>query len=204
MVGLVICSFGTYLSIRADIGLAPWDAFSMGVSNALNLPYGTIVAATGCVVLLVDLVMKEKIGLGTVLDIAIVGKSIDFFLWLDPVAGDYGLGGGVAAMALAQLAMAFGIYVYMSAALSCGPRDALMMGIGKRLKKLPVGVVRSLIEGVALAMGWMLHAKVGIGTIMAVFGLGICIQIVFSLAKFDAKAIEHLGFAEMLQTAENK
>ena len=199
--GLAICAFGTYLSIRANIGLAPWDAFSIGVSNISGVSYGTVVVVTGLIVLIADIVMKEKLGVGTLLDIAIVGKTVDFYTWMDLVPQQHNLALGLPMMVAAQFILAFGIYIYMSAGLSCGPRDALMIGIGKRLSRIPVGAVRTMMEAVVLLVGWLLGAKIGIGTVVAVFGLGICLQIVFNAAKFDAEAVEHDGFVEMLPTA---
>lgn len=202
--GLVLCAVATYLSIQSGIGLAPWDAFSSGVSNLTGLSYGTVVVITGCVVLLVDILMKEKMGIGTLLDIAIVGKTVDFCMWTGLVPRHENLAGGILMMIAAQFVLAFGIYIYMSAALGCGPRDALMMGIGKRLRRISVGAVRSLMEGAVLLIGWFLGAKVGIGTVIAVFGLGICIQIVFGIAGFNAKTVKHDGFVEMLHISAEK
>lgn len=83
--GLFIFAFGVYLTIQANVGLAPWDAFSMGVSYHVPLTYGDIVTLTGFVILAIDLLLKEKIGLGSILDVCIVGKSVDLFTWLDIV-----------------------------------------------------------------------------------------------------------------------
>lgn len=198
-IGLMVCAFGTYLSIRANIGLAPWDAFSVGVSNLLGCSYGTVVVITGIVVLLSDIVLREKIGIGTLLDIAIVGKCVDLYTWLDFVPRQQQFFPGAAMLILSQLILAFGIYVYMRPGLCCGPRDALMLGIGKRVKRVPIGAVRAGMEGVVLAAGFLLGAKVGLGTVIAVFGLGLCIQLVFGIVRFDAEGIEHEGFADMLQ-----
>ena len=70
---------------------------------------------------------------------------------------------------LGQLSICIGSYFYIGASLGCGPRDALMVALGKRLPKVPIGIVRGVIEGTVLLIGWLLGAKVGIGD--SYFGL---------------------------------
>lgn len=78
-----IFSIGTALSIQSGIGVNAWDTFALGVANVLPIKYGTVVLLTGIVVLLVDIIMKQPIGIGMLLDIAIIGKTTDFVLSLN-------------------------------------------------------------------------------------------------------------------------
>lgn len=95
-------------------------------------------------------------------------------------------------MLLAGLAIeAFAMGIYMAQGLSCGPRDALLVAMGKRLKKLPIGAVKMIIDGFAVAVGFVLGAKVGIGTVVAVFGMGFILQGAFRVMGFDATAVTH-------------
>lgn len=189
--GLFIFAFGVYLTIQANVGLAPWDAFSMGVSYHVPLTYGDIVTLTGFVILAIDLLLKEKIGLGSILDVCIVGKSVDLFTWLDIVPQLHNIWIGIPVL-LAGLAIeAFAMGIYMAQGLSCGPRDALLVAMGKRLKKFPIGAVKMIIDGFAVAIGFILEAKVGIGTVVAVFGMGFILQGAFKVMKFDATAVTH-------------
>ena len=98
---------------------------------------------------------------------------------------------GVVMLLCGQLLLAVGSYFYISAALSCGPRDALMVALCKRFPRTPVGVIRFFIEGGALLTGWLCGAKVGIGTLIAVFGISFLIQAVFAIMKFDVSTVEH-------------
>ena len=68
--GLLLFGTGSCCNIQANVGLAPWEAFSMGVGARLGLSFGTVLAGSGLVILAVDLLLREKIGLGTLLDIA--------------------------------------------------------------------------------------------------------------------------------------
>jgi len=61
----------------------------------------------------------------------------------------------------------------------------------KRRTGWPVGACRALVEGVALTLGYFLGGQVGVGTVIAVFGIGFCVQIVFSLLKFGPANITH-------------
>ena len=66
-----------------------------------------------------------------------------------------------------------------------------MIALSKRLPSVSIGVIRGGIEGAALIIGWLLGAKVGIGTIISVFGIGFIIQYTFKLLRFNVKAVKH-------------
>lgn len=189
--GLVLFSIGGYLSIQANVGLAPWSAFSMGVSGKTGLLYGDVSVITSFVILAIDLCLKEKIGVGTLLDAVLIGKLTDLFLALEPIPMMKSFPAGVAVLLLGQVVTAIGSYFYIGAALGCGPRDALMVALSKRLTRTPIGLVRILIEGTALLIGWLLGAKVGLGTVISVFGMGAILQVTFQILKFDVKDITH-------------
>lgn len=194
--GLVLFSVGGYLSIQANVGLAPWSAFSMGVSGRTGLLYGDVSVITSFVILAIDLCLKEKIGVGTLLDAVLIGKLTDLLLALKLMPMMENFWAGVAVLLLGQVVTAVGSYYYIGAALGCGPRDALMVALGKRLKKTPIGLVRMLIEGTALLIGWALGAKVGLGTVISVFGMGTILQVTFQILKFDVKDITHEGLSD--------
>lgn len=83
--------------------------------------------------------------------------------------------------------------------LGCGPRDALMVALGKRFSKAPIGLVRGLLEGSVLLIGWLLGAKVGLGTVIAVFGIGIIIEYTFKLFRFDVKGVQHENLLDTIR-----
>lgn len=197
---LILYGFGCYLSINANLGLAPWDSFNMGASYVLGLSYGDAGVLVGVVILLLDVLMGEPIGCGTILNTIIVSKVVDvcgYFKLLSPCQN---FSGGVALLLTGQLCIAVASYFYISAAMGCGPRDALMIACGKRFKSVPIGVVRIVIEGGALLAGFLMGAKVGIGTIIAVFSIGFILQGVFWVAKFEARSVKHESCVE---TARN-
>ncbi|RKJ75869.1 MULTISPECIES: YczE/YyaS/YitT family protein [unclassified Pyramidobacter] len=198
--GLLLFGTGSCCNIQANVGLGPWEAFSMGVGARLGLSFGTVLAGSGLVILAVDLLLREKIGLGTLLDIACIGPIADLLRAAGVIPMMTGFPSGIATLLTGQLLIAVGSYFYIGAGLSCGPRDALMVALCKRFPRTPVGVIRFSIEGGALLTGWLCGAKIGVGTVVAVFGISFILQAVFSLLRFDVSTIEH---EDLLATARN-
>ncbi len=191
--GLAIFAFGVLLTIEANIGLAPWDAFSMGLSFHMPISYGTAHIAISCLILFIDLLMREKIGYGTVLDALLVGLFVDIYTRLDFVPRLENLPGGIAMMAVGLFIMSFGQYIYMSAAQGCGPRDALFVALGRKFPRAPIGLVNICLQGAVLLCGYLLGAPVGVGTVISAFGCGISMQIVFRLLRFEPRDTAHQG-----------
>ena len=194
--GLFLFSLGTYMTMQANIGLAPWSAFNAGVSARFGTTFGTVNIVTALVIIVIDMLLHEHIGVGTVLDAFLVGIFIDWLTALEllPLVQNYWLG---LLLLLAGLeVLAFGSWLYMSAALGEGPRDMLMVALCKRFPKTPVGVIRCVIEGAALIVGWLLGAKVGLGTVISVFGTGAFIQLTFNLLHFEVKDIHNESIVE--------
>lgn len=187
--GLIIFTLGDYLVIQANIGLAPWDCLSLGFAQRVGLTRGQGSIAVSLTVLALDLLMREKIGLGTLLDTVICGVFLDVYTNAGLLPLQHSLWAGVAFLLAGMLVMAFGQYVYMGAGLCCGPRDSFLIGVGKRLSRLPIGAVEVLIMAVVLTAGWLLGGAVGPGTLISVAGLGLAMQLVFRLAHFEPRAV---------------
>ncbi|HWP51858.1 MAG TPA: hypothetical protein VN626_09200 [Clostridia bacterium] len=189
--GIAVYGCGVYMTIQANLGLSPWDALNMGVSYATGLSFGDAGVIVGLVILVLDVLLSEKIGFGTLVNTVMIGKMVDVFNHFEVLPKMNGFLPGVALLLSGQVIICFGMFLYVSAALGSGPRDSLMVALNRKLKRVPVGVARALIEGTALLIGWLLGAKVGIGTLIAVFGIGFIMQGVFSLLHFDPKTVRH-------------
>ncbi|MBQ6088932.1 MAG: hypothetical protein IJK95_05185, partial [Firmicutes bacterium] len=166
VLGLLVFALGVHLTIRADLGLAPWDCLGMGISKQTPLNYGLSMTATSIVILIIDVLMKEKIGFGTIIDALLTGNFVQMFNDIDPFPETTNIFAGIVIIIVGLALMAIGQYYYMSAAQCCGPRDALLVGLGKRLSHLPIGAVQVLLWGTVLLIGWLLGGPVGIGTIV--------------------------------------
>ncbi len=197
--GLCVFAFGVHLTIRANIGLAPWDCLGMGISLHTPLNYGLSMTLIAVLVLGVDLLMKERIGCGTVIDALLTGNLVQMFNDLDPFPENDSVWLGVALMLAGFVFMALGMWLYMRCEQGCGPRDAMLVGLGKRLPKLPIGLVEILLWGAVVLLGWLLGGPVGIGTLLSVFGAGLVMQLVYSLIRFEPRALRHRSFVEIFR-----
>ena len=197
--GLLVFALGVHLTIRADLGLAPWDCLGMGISYHTPLNYGLSMTATCVIVLLIDVLLKEKIGFGTVIDALLTGNFVQVFNDIDPFPKTEGIMTGILIIVLGLALMAIGQYFYMSSAQCCGPRDALLVGLGKRLDMLPIGVVQIILWATVLFTGWLLGGPVGIGTVVSTFGSGIVMQIIYSFIGFEPRDVRHRSMAEVMR-----
>lgn len=197
-IGLILFSFGVYLTVQANVGLAPWDAFSMGLSLHLPIAFGTAAMLVSALILTIDILMREHIGVGTVLDAFLVGASLNVFEKMNLVPKQTNPVIGVIMMIAGLTIMCFCQYLYMTAGLCCGPRDTLLVGLGKRVRKIPIGIVNIGIMACVLLVGFLLGAPVGLGTVISAFGTGLIMQLVFRLLNFEPRNIVHTGFSELL------
>lgn len=203
-IGLLIFSLGVHLTIRANLGLAPWDCLGMGISFQTPLNYGLSMTMTSVIILFVDILMKEKIGFGTIIDALLTGNAVQLFNDIDPFPETTNTFIGILIIVSGLALMAIGQYFYMSSAQCCGPRDSLLVGLGKRLRQLPIGAVQIILWGTVLLIGWLLGGPVGIGTIVSTFGSGIVMQIVFAFIRFDPRATEHRSVIDAVKILYNR
>lgn len=195
--GLMLFGLGVHLTIQANIGVAPWDTLNMGLSKTFGILYGTASVIVSFTIIAIDILLRERIGIGTVLDAIVVGKTVDLLNWLDIVPDmEDNFPVSIGMMLIGLFIMGLGQVVYMRAGLCCGPRDSLMLAINRRLKKLPVGAVSVLMMLIVLIVGWRLGGPIGIGTIICTFGIGIMMQLAFVVTRFEPKDVKHTGFAE--------
>ena len=162
LLGLFLYGIGTSMMVRAGIGLAPWDVLSQGVSVRAGIPFGLATVLIGVGVLALWLPLREKFGIGTVLNALLIGPSAQLGLWAIPDA--HGLMAQTALFAAGLVLLAAATGIYIGAGFGAGPRDGLMTGLHRRTGR-PIWMVRSLIEAAVLVTGWWLGGTVGWGTL---------------------------------------
>ncbi len=194
--GLLVFAFGVHLTIFANIGLAPWDCLGMGISYHTPLNYGLSMTSVAVTVLLIDLLMHERIGYGTIIDALLTGNFVQMYNDLNPFAENHNMLAGIAIMLTGFVFMALGMWIYMRAAQGCGPRDAMLVGLGKRMPKVPIGIVEIILWSAVTLAGWLLGGPVGIGTLISTFGAGLVMQFVYNLLLFDPRDIVHMDVFE--------
>lgn len=162
LAGLFLYGIAMSLMVRAGLGVAPWDVLNLGLVRQTGLSFGLLTILIGVAVLLLWWPLRQRAGLGTVLNALLVGPSAQFGLWLLPdftVAWQQVL---VFGSGLLLLALATGLYI--GARFGPGPRDGLMTGLHARTG-WPVWAVRTGIEGTVLLAGWWMGGTVGLGTL---------------------------------------
>lgn len=195
--GLLVFAAGVHLTIFANIGLAPWDCLGMGVAAHTPLNYGLAMTLIALAVLGVDLLLHERIGFGTIIDALLTGNFVQMFNDLNPLPLNRSLAAGVVIMVGGFVLMAVGMWIYMRAEQCCGPRDSLLVGLGKRLPRVPIGIVEVILWAGVLLAGALLGGPVGIGTLISTFGCGLVMQFVYSLLHFEPRALHHRDVIEV-------
>ena len=188
--GLFLYALGIYVTIRANIGYAPWDVFHTGLSKVTGMTLGTSSIVTGVVIGLLAVLLGEKIGLGTLANMVVVGVFIDLLIAWNPIPVNQYFWWGIPMMIVGIYIIAFATYFYIGTGFGAGPRDSLMVALTRKTK-LPVGLCRGTIEVITLLSGWYLGGSVGLGTVIAAFGSGFCVQTTFKILKFDITSVKH-------------
>jgi uncharacterized membrane protein YczE len=173
LVGLVLFGVGIALMAASGLGLGPWEVLHQGIANRTGLALGTVSILVGIPVLALWWPLGERPGIGTILNIALIGVATNLTLPLLPRPTD----------ALSQLAMSvggvlvigMGSGLYLAADLGPGPRDGLMTGLHHRFG-WSIRRARTGIELIVLVVGFLLGGTVGLGTILFAFGIGPVVQ----------------------------
>ncbi len=188
--GLFLFGLGIVMTIKSNLGTAPWDALHLGLVNYIPLTIGQVSQLTGIFVILVGLCLGLKPGWGTVANMYFIGVFIDLFMnspWIPtPTHWLSQLGFLLAGIWL----LGWASFVYLSAALGAGPRDSFMVGI---LQKTGWSVwkVRTAIEASVAVTGYLLGGPIGIGTLLTAIMIGPSIQWAFALMGAKAQDIQH-------------
>ena len=198
MIGLIVCGTGSYCTVQASaIGIGAWETFQTGLSLSTGILYGNCTVLVSFAIILIDLLLKGKIGIGTLFNAVIIGKTVDFWhLVCNFLPQAQTLPLGLFYLFFGQILNAYGSYLYMSPALGCGPRDTLMVILAKRFPEVNIGIVRFCMELCVFFAGVLLGAPYGWGTVFAMAITSFIMQAVFKLCGFRARDVEHENLAD--------
>ena len=185
IIGVILCGSSTVFMLNSNLGLLPWDVFHQGISNITKMTIGQANIAVSFAIILLSIALGEKVGIGTIVNIIVIGKIIDVINYMNIIPVSDNIFTGIVMLIIGMLVMGYGCYLYMGCGLGCGPRDSLMIGLSKKINK-PVKMIKTIIEVTALIIGIILGGKFGIGTVISALGVGVFMQIIFKLNKFDA------------------
>ncbi|MDQ0645620.1 membrane protein YczE [Microbacterium murale] len=169
LIGLFLYGVALGLMVRGGIGVSPWDVLALGVSGRSGLGYGTVTNLVAVVVLLLWIPLRQRVGVGTLLNALLVGPSADAALAIIPAPNSVWAGATMFVLGLVLLSFATGLYI--AASFGPGPRDGLMTGL-VRITGWKVWIVRTLIEGSVLIIGFLLGGPLGAGTVLFALGVG--------------------------------
>jgi uncharacterized membrane protein YczE len=181
--GLFLYGFAIALMIRAEIGVAPWDVLGQGVSLTTGIPFGFVTNIIGLIVLLLWIPIRQKPGIGTVFNVALVGPSAQVALWILPEVEGLFLRILLFVAGLLLLGVATGLY--LGARFGPGPRDGLMTGIHRKFGG-KIWIVRSSIELVVLTIGAVLGGNLGWGTLAFALLIGPIVHFTIPLLMVPA------------------
>ncbi len=197
--GLFIFAIGIYLTIRANIGVAPWDVLNQGLTKRTGFLYGNVMIMVSLTVIILDVLMKEPIGMGMLLDTLVVGKTVDLMNYLDLVKPRQTLWGGVLLLLAGILLLAVGMRIYMALGLGCGPRDTFLVALCKRFPKLSIGALNVIMWATVTIIGWFLGGQVGVGTVISVVAMGPILQTLCTMTHFNAADVVHQNLLKTLK-----
>jgi|TARA_B000000475_G_scaffold45197_1_gene34184 uncharacterized membrane protein YczE len=173
-VGLIIFGLGEGLLIVSSSGASPWSVLAQGLFLNIGFSVGLITIFISIAVLLLWFPLKQKPGIGTILNALIIGLMIDACIRYVPTPENYF--NQVLLGAIAVFTVGLGGGIYLVANLGPGPRDGLMIGLQKKTN-LPIASVRAVLEITVMSIGWYLGGTVGVGTLLFAFGIGPCIAL---------------------------
>ena len=174
MVGLVLYGWSMAMLLRSGLGLDPWDVFHQGITNHVPLSFGQVTIAVGALVLLLWIPLRQRPGLGTVLNVVVIGLAADVGLAIMPAVT--WLPGQIAMLLGGVVANGLAGALYVGARLGPGPRDGLWVAITKRTGH-SIRLVRTVLEVTIVAIGWLLGGTVGIGTVVYAVAIGPIVQL---------------------------
>jgi hypothetical protein len=173
-VGLVLFGLGESLLIASGAGVSPWTVLAQGIAGKTDWSIGFTTMIVSFSILLLWVPLKQKPGMGTILNALIIAFMIDFSLTFLPYPQFYIWQVIQAATGVLVVGIASGIY--LAANLGAGPRDGLMTGLQAATGQ-PIAKIRIAIEVTVVAIGWYLGGVVGAGTLIFAFGVGPCVAV---------------------------
>jgi uncharacterized membrane protein YczE len=184
LLGLVVFGIGIALMARAGIGLGPWEAFHQGIQFRTGIPMGTVSIILGLPIVALWWPLGERPGLGTLLNVALIGIATNVGNVILPAPTVLVL--QVAQMLAGVLVIGLGSGLYLATDLGPGPRDGLMVGVHHRFG-WSIRRSRTAIEVLVLVAGWALGGTIGLGTVVFAFGIGPVVQVMLGIFDRDGR-----------------
>ena len=178
-IGFMLFGLAITLMIRGNIGTSAWAVLEVALAYKLGISIGTMTVLMGFMVLTGALLMRERLGWGTLGNILSIGPWEDMWLSIIPsVKDNLLLQSGMLLLAIFLMGLASAIYIGVDA--GAGPRDSMMLAI-KRTTGISIRTARAIIEVTVVTIGWLLGGPAGIGTLVYAILVGPSVQWGFKL-----------------------
>lgn len=193
ILGLVLYAFGNFLGVKAGgAGTNAWSTLSLGICSMSGISYGTATFGISIVILVIDFLGKGKLGFGTILNATLIAVFSDVFLAIFSfIPNASGAISGAVVSLLGQTVISFATIVYMLPALGAGPRDTLLVIVGKKFPKAPIGLVKFGLEMAVLLVGVLLGAPLGLGTVLVLVLQASIFQLVCKICRYEVRSVAH-------------
>ena len=169
ILGLILFGLGETLLITANAGVSPWTVLAQGISIKTGYSIGLTTFFVSLGVLCLWIPLRQKPGIGTILNTIIVSVVMDVSLPFLPAPETILL--QTLQIISAVVIVGLGSGFYLIANLGPGSRDGLMTGL-QRMTNKPIFLIRAIIEISVVIVGWYLGGVVGIGTIVFALAIG--------------------------------
>lgn len=196
--GLYLCGVGLTFFYYNGLGLDGWNVLHDGLSKLFNVKIGTAFVTVSIIMLTLGILMKEKLGIATIANALLIGNFMQININLGLLKPQTDLLNGLLFTLIGMIITGFGYYFYMGVGLGSGPRDSFVMAVSRKIN-LKVGYVKSIIEVIAIILGYLIGGDFGLSTIIIAIFTGITVQKVFDLLKFNPKAIEQESITDVLE-----
>ena len=180
-IGLLLFGLSVDMMVQAKLGLSSWDVLHMALTYHLPISLGEASIGVAFVVVLVDVILREPLGWGTIANMLFIGVWIDALKPFVPVVPNI-LWVQVVYLLLGTLTMGFGTAIYIGVDAGAGPRDSLMLALS-RIGKLSLRWSRTLLESATVLVGWILGGPFWVGTIISAIVIGPAVQLAFRILK---------------------
>ena len=191
--GLACFSVGNVFGVHAgSAGTNAWNTLALGISGTTSLSFGTVTLLISVLVIVIDVIFKGRIGFGTLMNALLISWFSDLLLGIFdflPYAQNQFI--GAALTIIGQTIISFSTILYMWPGLGCGPRDTLMVTIGKRFPKAPIGFIKFCMELVVLLIGVLLGAPFGLGTVLIMALQATIFQFASRICHYDPRNFVH-------------
>ncbi len=201
--GLYLVANGIVFTIQANLGVNPWDVLHIGLSGKTGLSIGRIIQIVGFLLVGLSFLLKVKPSIGTLLNMIFLGLFVDIVFYLDYLPSPDLLWLRSILFVSGVALFGFGCAIYISANLGAGPRDSLMLALGKIIP-YRLGTVRTFMEVTAALIGYLLGGPLGLGTVIFALTVGIFMDVGFTVIRllktlfYRSHLVEHLGKSDLL------